>query len=1063
MTLEVKFVISPSINPSFRLRFTLRSDADSGHDVTYQKNGSHWNKEEGEVLAEFSALQKGLVFTGKFSPRYMHSYLLPVETQTYRNVVGMLVNQVRSPNCSVHNRFFDKKIKHEIERITSSFESNLPIRLLRNSKRKSTGKSVFHKLLKKYSASNEHKSNDYKIVNGSRQKIENHQIALENINIVDLFGEDFDGHSFRNASRVRPVSKIFRQRLSDSPVRLRIFEEGSHDPTFISGFLSIEIEELSQMTLCTGEFVSDDHSELVKKLRDSFKLLSPLSVQHDTRGIVVCAHFNLDHDLLSQSEVFLHWGNYPNTQDRSSPASPWLDDEISLSSISQCKDSSLYFEKEIKPERSGDYGVTMFVKPLSCSEKVWAGVSKVGDAQFSISDDQLSSTISDYEHHITKGLMLQGMLQQAVADYEIFIQDIYKITMKLPLSEVQKGLFEITRDAPELQNILSRYYAKAKREILTKAGLSKKKIERVLSVLENIGIGEVVFISPEGPHAIAGGLAQMITGITESIARRGTITTLITSLYDEAQGNQHKSANELIRDGICMQGEKVTLRYLGLIDVKFGPVYDSQTCNTFSNPINASVQVYVAEAENCRIFFLKHRRFANRLYPTEWADQQLMRAIFLSRGALEILRDPRFGISVSTVVTNDWLAALTQVFLRTDPTYATNAILSKCQTMHIIHNAGRDYQGCIPLNQFGKNLWPLLCIGTEHINGLIDDVDPCFINLTKGAAYHTQGAIVAVSKPYAEQLLKTETGECLDTVLEAKRDILFGISNGIDVETIRSIFFKIGETSRGIIDSTQSKVRPSGVKFIQKVLLYKKLTKSYIQRKYALVEDPNALLVSMIGRLVEQKGICLLSKEFKNGISLLEHVLISNPTLQIVIGGPVTAGDCLGKEIRVLLEDLSILYPGRIKGVVDFIQHKDALAITLASDLFLMPSRFEPGGITQLEALAAGSVVVAHKVGGLAATLKEYSEDKEKGDSFLFNEYTSASLLDALQRAIAIMQITEKREKLVLSATKSEHDWSFRLPKYMALFQHMIGALSSDNYRYLRDKMSLIGSIKVVT
>lgn len=1005
----------------------------------------------GEVVAEFSSYGDNLKFSGNLLPNVSVSSDLPAQTQTYKNLVNFFLRELKSFSGLSHGHTLEKpgalqietdhvnsEVKNAIEQLTHSLES------------KCAGKAP-------------------RAVQGSRKSKGLNAKAQLKDRFVDLFEEDLRNHT---ASRNTAVHKqrqhrtFFEQQLSSRPVQFRLFDDKTYSPIYISGFLNLEIGQVAKPTLTPVPKV-ETSEDFLAALKDSFTLVSTPRIFIEHGRFFVHLHFFVNAELLPKTELFVHWGKYGDAN------SPWVDDEILIRDIVKNDDGSLSVVKEIHPTEAGDYGLTMFIQPVEGTvakpEKIWSGKSLVNDAQFSLSADQVYVEPILTKAGLKESLMLRGMLQQALVDYDQFLPNIYQLSKQFSASVIQRSLYEMTMDEPELQGLLSKYYARASRECLEpRTGLWRARREVAVEILDRLGLGEIVFVTPEGHHAIAGGLAQMIVGITNTLARDGMSVSIVTPLYDQDQGNKHRPAEDVIREGVVIRGQKVPIRLVGNLQIPFGATYQFGTKNVVQSPENASVLVYLAEVENLRIYFLRHRHYASKLYPAEWADQQLRKAIFLSRGTLELVRNPRFGLNPSVIVTNDWQAGLTQVYLKTDPRYSADPVLKNCRTMHILHNCGQDYQGRMPTNQFGTDIWHILGIDGGHYFGLQDKATPGYINLTRGAIFHTTDAVLAVSKPYAEQLLTDEHGEGLQDLLRGKQNILYGISNGIDVEAIRQVFCQIGEAARAnLADGSSESQRTEGQRistgrFLQKIHVHKKCAKLSVQKQYGLIENDGAVLLSMIGRLAEQKGITLLTGEV-NGITLLEHVLINNPEAQIIIGGPAALGDAIADALRRVIKDLEVRYPGRIVGVIDFIKHRDALAITLASDLFLMPSRFEPGGITQLEALAAGTLVVARNVGGLAATLKSYNFETHLGDSFLFDKYSAEEMAKAVQRGVDLIRLDEHRREAVIHAAKAEHDWKFRLPKYLALFQYILGAVGGDKqYRFLYERENTVVSAKAV-
>jgi starch synthase len=214
--------------------------------------------------------------------------------------------------------------------------------------------------------------------------------------------------------------------------------------------------------------------------------------------------------------------------------------------------------------------------------------------------------------------------------------------------------------------------------------------------------------------------------------------------------------------------------------------------------------------------------------------------------------------------------------------------------------------------------------------------------------------------------------------------------------------------------------------------------KTALQRRFGLATQRDSRLISFVGRLAEQKGLHLLSGWAKDeGVSVLESILLREPQTQIIVAGPQTPNDSSVEELEGLMRWLQHKFANRVVFIRDFISHALALEIIFGSDLFLMPSRFEPGGITQLEALAAGTLVVGRNVGGIGATIENIDVEKESGTGFLCDDYSCGGFRDTLLWALDTLKNEELRVKLIDNARFANHDWSDRVPKYRALFQHI--------------------------
>ena len=582
-------------------------------------------------------------------------------------------------------------------------------------------------------------------------------------------------------------------------------------------------------------------------------------------------------------------------------------------------------------------------------------------------------------------------------------------------------------------------------------GRRSRRARATTELLQNIGIGEVVLVASEGPHARAGGISQVIVGLLDSLSASGIPVTLITPLYEQAQGSKHKAAETVLCDGIDLGEEVVVPHYVGQVKIPFGPTYRSAV--PARQPSIAVAEVFAAESGHKRILFLRHRLLADRLYADVWADEQLRRAIFLARGALEVLRDPSFEVEPHIVVTNDWHTGLLPVLHRTDTRYGADPRLRKMETLHMLHNCGRDYQGRFALYQWGEDLWPLLGLAGEHRFGLGDPQEPDLLNITAGAITHASKGVVTVSKHYAEQLLSEEGGEGLHDLLRRRADLVFGISNGIDCVRVRAL---AGLGARSALTTTAKEAGPTGCPEVGKLRI-----KAEIQKSYGLQVNPEALLLSMVGRLAEQKGISLLSRPVEvDGKPLLEAVLGLDPNIQILVAGPPAVGDPATHALSTALHGLVQRYPGRVVACLEFVRHPEALKIIAASELFLMPSRFEPGGITQLEALALGTPVVARRVGGIAATLVDFRTPNADGCAFLFEEYSSGALFEAIGRAYQVMRNDTERRSVIERAASQNHDWQERVPRYRALFQHAAGLSAiAGSYAQLVEHRALLASI----
>jgi len=982
-----------------------------------------------DVFAYFSTKEDAVTLTGLLNKRRSIHFNLKPQTKTYGNFLKFFLRELK--NLSPTDALEDSSlVPADAQKAVSQLTSYLEVKL--------------------------------------RELNEHAQANAEEIaGIVDVFSDDLVPSVAPSKASTNP-SIVLRSDLAPAnghrsarfvldrtdlgnKKSFRLVDGEMISPRHISGFLSLEIKEVPDAP-------TEEVGEKLALLRNSFRVLNS---QAEVNGAESVLTFNIDisSSLVDSSEFVVHWGMYGGNEQQG-----WVDEEVSRAEILPAEEGAWKIRKIVRGDVAGDYGATLYARLTNSTEKVWAGASGGRDLQFSIVQPDTHHEIEYRRQVSVERYEFRATLLRALSDYERFTRVIAQLVRSRHVRSLGRSLFEVTKDDAGLRRLLSEYYHRAVVELGQKTQkVSKGRLKTVVRVLQNIGIGEVVFVAPEGPHAIAGGLAQVIVGLSSALDRLGISTTIVTPLYEEAQGNKHRAAEEVIRTGVEIAGRVVALKEVGEVRIPIGPTLEAGTSRIKQCATIAVATVYLAESGGVRIFFLRHRRLADRLYGPAGNDDQLRKSVFLSRGTLELIRDSQFGIHPHIVVTNDWLSALIPAYLRVDPRYQQDPILRKVESIHILHNCGRDYQGRFYTNYFGEDLWPIFGLSPEHYFGMTDPHDRSCLNLTAGAIYHAGKGLLAVSRPYAQQLLSSEGGEGLETLFRTQAHSLFGISNGIDLQAVREVFWRLGEDARKEIGLEPALAGGyTNARLQKRLITFKRATKTLIQRRLGLEENSDAILISLVGRLVEQKGIQLLADPASpGGPSSLEFILRNYPAVQFLIGGPPAWGDPAMEKLNAVATDLMARYPGRVKVVLSFIPHREALEITEASDFFLMPSRFEPGGITQLEALACGTPVIARKVGGLAATLIDYTEEGDRGNSFLFSEFTSRAFQSAVCRAIEVFEDQERREWLIRQAALAENDWNHRAPKHVAVLQYVAGVLNPDtSYPHLHGRRHLLASIR---
>jgi len=265
--------------------------------------------------------------------------------------------------------------------------------------------------------------------------------------------------------------------------------------------------------------------------------------------------------------------------------------------------------------------------------------------------------------------------------------------------------------------------------------------------------------------------------------------------------------------------------------------------------------------------------------------------------------------------------------------------------------------------------------------------------------------ISTVSKVYAEEIKTPQYGELLEGLLQKRSNDLFGIVNGIDYEQFNP------QTDKSIAKN-----------YGTDNLDDKKVNKTALQREMGL-PCRNVPLIGLISRLSGQKGLNLI-------IDRVDDMLAKD--IQFVLLG--TGDEYYHEQFRAI----ATKYPEKIAVNLGF-NAKLAQMIYAGSDMFLMPSRFEPCGLGQIISLRYGTIPIVRATGGLAETITDYNTDKENGNGFSFREFSSGAMLDAIDRAIYVYNnCPDEWKALVRRAMEMDFSWDSSAKKYEELYKYTI-------------------------
>ncbi len=389
--------------------------------------------------------------------------------------------------------------------------------------------------------------------------------------------------------------------------------------------------------------------------------------------------------------------------------------------------------------------------------------------------------------------------------------------------------------------------------------------------------------------------------------------------------------------------------------------------------------------KNIKVYFIENEAYFNRdsLYGDKAGDYKdnLDRFSYYCKRVLGLLKEINFKPDVIHV--HDWQASLIPVYLKA--LYAKDPFYKGIKTMLTIHNIG--YQGLFPKEQF-PNLgldWSLF-----NVEGL-EFYDK--INILKGGMVFSD-VITTVSPTYSKEIQTKEFGFGLEGVLNNRRSSVFGILNGLDYNIWNPQTDKFIAKNFSVND-------PAG----------KLKDKEDLQSFCKLPLKNDVPLFGIVSRLAEQKGFDILAEAIEK---------ICTMHLQLVILG---TGDL---KYHILLEEMVKKYP---KVISLHLKFDDPLAhkIYAGSDIFLMPSKYEPCGLGQLISLRYGTVPLVFRTGGLADTVN-------KDNGFIFNHYSKDDLVKTIKNSVEAFKDKKKWAQLLNRAMKCDFSWEESAREYLKLY-----------------------------
>ncbi|OQY27520.1 MAG: hypothetical protein B6244_10430 [Candidatus Cloacimonetes bacterium 4572_55] len=400
---------------------------------------------------------------------------------------------------------------------------------------------------------------------------------------------------------------------------------------------------------------------------------------------------------------------------------------------------------------------------------------------------------------------------------------------------------------------------------------------------------------------------------------------------------------------------------------------------------NSSLDVYFID---CPRFFHRGNVYTND-------RDEYLRFGFFCRAVIESCQ--RLGWGPDIFHCNDWHTALLPLLYQNE--YKWDSLFHRSKSVLTMHNHGYGYQGLFPTHAIWK-------LGIKDYANLIprEDRESDIVNFLKIGILHAD-AVVPVSLTYADEIRTPELGHGLDAMLRYKGDAVTGIVNGADY---------------GEWDPRRDPFIP--YHYSADNLEWKEENKKYLLNDVGLPYDPDAPVLGVVSRLTEQKGLDLL-------FECLHEILYHNNVRFIILGGGERHYENFFEAIQYEFPHKAYFYRGYNNRLSHLIQ--------AGSDMLIVPSKYEPCGLTQIYALKYGAVPVVRKTGGLADTVQPHNHGYQNGVGFVFDHFTSVGLSWAINFAIHTFPYKHVWKPLMKRGMEQDFSWDSQGEKYLDLYRRI--------------------------
>jgi starch synthase len=476
---------------------------------------------------------------------------------------------------------------------------------------------------------------------------------------------------------------------------------------------------------------------------------------------------------------------------------------------------------------------------------------------------------------------------------------------------------------------------------------------------------KICFVSSEcEPFIKTGGLADVCGSLPLALNELGCEVKIFLPFYDLIETDRFNITQiEKFRNIEVQVGEKTVFFCL-------------HKCKLH----NTSIDVFFVD---CPEYF--HRK---KVYTNDTDEDE--RFILFQKSVFISLK--KIHWSPDIIHCNDWQTGLMPAYLKKN--YCSDELFKNTVSVFSIHNIA--YQGLFDKSSFLKTNFPpedFQLFSPFELNNLF-----CFIKT--GISYAE--IVTTVSQTYAKEIQTSEYGAGLEGVLVERKNDLYGIINGINIE---------------LWNPEKDKLIPFNYSF--STFENKINNKKYLLKKIGIEFCENIPLLGIVSRFAWQKGFELFEP-------IIDELLSKN--LQIIALGE---GESKYEEF---FKSVAKKYPEKFKVIIEY-NNELAHQITASSDIFLMPSKYEPCGLNQMYSLKYGTVPIVRKTGGLADTVKDVDEFGKSGNGFSFTDFDSIQFLNTINRALAYFKDKEKWLKIVKVGMNEDFSWNVSAMKYNGIYE----------------------------